>query len=126
MSVDDLAKKIGKSRATLYRYENDETADIPANVFPQLAKVFSVPPNYFLGWSDDVGIYEDPKLAVSDNSFAVSSYTTDNAVAQISVFTKSTNCNQIILKKADNSLQVFDLTNEEFTAIQVLLGSLKK
>lgn len=126
MSVEELAKKIGKSRATLYRYENDETADIPANVFPRLSKTFAVHPAYFLGWTDDDGIYEDPQVSATDNTFSVSSYTVDECVASITLYTKSKDANQVILRNKDNTLLAFDLTDEEFAAINVLLASLKK
>ena len=32
LSADDLARIIGKDRATIYRYEKDEIGNIPINV----------------------------------------------------------------------------------------------
>ncbi len=36
MSVDELAKKVGKNRATIYRYENDEI-EMPVNLLRPIA-----------------------------------------------------------------------------------------
>ena len=50
MSVDELAEKLGKNRATVYRYENDEIGNIPVGVVTDLAKVLGVRPEYIMGW----------------------------------------------------------------------------
>ena len=38
MSVDELASKIGKSRATIYRYENGDIENMPVSIIEPLAK----------------------------------------------------------------------------------------
>lgn len=53
MSVDELAEKIGKNRATVYRYEKDEIGDIPVAVITELAKILRVTPQYLAGWVAD-------------------------------------------------------------------------
>lgn len=53
LSVDDLAKSLGKNRATIYRYESDEIENLPLNVLDPLAKVLSVTPAYLMGWEDE-------------------------------------------------------------------------
>jgi transcriptional regulator with XRE-family HTH domain len=52
-SVDKLAKKIGKSRATLYRYENGFIEKMPSNVLSDIANALGVTPAYLLGWEDE-------------------------------------------------------------------------
>lgn len=49
MSVDQLALKLGKNRATIYRYESDEIEKLPVTVLEPLAKVLNTTPAYFLG-----------------------------------------------------------------------------
>lgn len=48
MSADELAEKIGKNRATIYRYENGEV-DIPISVIEKLAVELNVSITYLLG-----------------------------------------------------------------------------
>lgn len=51
-SVDKLAKKLGKNRATIYRYESDEIENMSFEVIGELAKVLDVDPAYLMGWKD--------------------------------------------------------------------------
>lgn len=52
LSVDEVAKKLGKNRATIYRYESDEIEDMPINVIADLAKILKVNPGYLMGWTN--------------------------------------------------------------------------
>lgn len=53
MSADTLAQKIGKSRATIYRYENGYIEKLPTDVLIPLADALSTTPEYLMGWIDD-------------------------------------------------------------------------
>ena len=44
MSVDELAKKLNKDRATIYRYENGDIGSLPANILEPLALALNVTP----------------------------------------------------------------------------------
>lgn len=50
MSVDELAKKVGKNRATIYRYENDEI-EMPASMLQPLADALNTSPDELMDWS---------------------------------------------------------------------------
>lgn len=52
MGVDDLAKIIGKNRATVYRYEKGEIENYPTEVIGKLATALGVSPGYLMGWTD--------------------------------------------------------------------------
>lgn len=52
MSVDELADKLGKNRATIYRYESAEIENLPLNILEPLAKVLDVTPSYLMGWDN--------------------------------------------------------------------------
>ena len=39
LSVDEVALKLGKNRATIYRYEKDDIKDLPITVLEPLANV---------------------------------------------------------------------------------------
>lgn len=53
MSVDTLAEKIGKNRATVYRYEGKRITNMPIGVLIPLAKALSTTPAYLIGWTED-------------------------------------------------------------------------
>lgn len=53
LSVDDVAKRLGKNRATVYRYESDYIENLPLSVIPPLAEVLMVTPAYLMGWGED-------------------------------------------------------------------------
>lgn len=49
MSVDDLATKLGKNRATIYRYESD-TIEMPASLLKPLADALDTVPDALMDW----------------------------------------------------------------------------
>lgn len=63
LDVDELANRIGKSRATVYRYENGEIENMPTNVLEPIAKALQTTPAYLMGWSnDEIWDRENPNL----------------------------------------------------------------
>lgn len=57
LSVDDLAARLGKNRATVYRYESNDIDNFPISVIPPLAEILNTTPAYLMGWKstkDDV------------------------------------------------------------------------
>lgn len=53
LSVDELAEKLGKNRATIYRYESNDIEKLPTTVLEPLAKALNTTPSYLMGWEDD-------------------------------------------------------------------------
>lgn len=53
LSVDDLALKIGKNRATIYRYENGNIRNLPIRILETLAQSPETTPAYLMGWNED-------------------------------------------------------------------------
>ena len=51
ISVDELAVRLGKNRATIYRYESDGIEDIPISLVELLAKILQTDPVYLVGWN---------------------------------------------------------------------------
>ena len=49
MSVDELAARLGKNRATVYRYEKGDIENMPVNVLEPLAEVLQTTPAYLMG-----------------------------------------------------------------------------
>lgn len=52
LSADDLGKRLGKNRATIYRYENGEIENLPLDVLEPLAEALETTPAYLMGWED--------------------------------------------------------------------------
>lgn len=60
LSVDDLAAKLGKNRATIYRYESD-AIEMPAAFLKPLADALDMEPGELMDWDE---------LLVSDQNVA--------------------------------------------------------
>lgn len=86
MSADQLAEKIGKNRATIYRYEGDEIENFPLPVIEPLAKALQTTPAYLMGWTDDPSIPQEEKPASKDELSVVNM--TDEEIEFISVFSR--------------------------------------
>ncbi len=53
LSADQVADKIGKNRATVYRYESNDIKNFPIEILIPLAEVLHTTPAFLMGW--DVG-----------------------------------------------------------------------
>jgi len=53
LSVDELAARLGKNRATIYRYESGAIKDMPTPVLEPLAKALNTTPAELMGWGVD-------------------------------------------------------------------------
>lgn len=58
ITAEDLAYEIGKSRTTIYRYENGDIENIPTTVLEPLAEALRTTPSFLMGWDDDPEDYE--------------------------------------------------------------------
>lgn len=54
LSVDELAHKINKNRATVYRYENEDIEALPSSILIPLAKALNTTPGDLIGWDDNI------------------------------------------------------------------------
>lgn len=63
ISQTDLAKRIGVSKQSLYKYETNIVTNIPSNVIEQIANILDVSPCYLMGWEEKEHPKEDsPKI----------------------------------------------------------------
>lgn len=51
LSVDEVASRLGKNRATVYRYESNDIENLPTTVLEPLAKILETTPAYLMGWN---------------------------------------------------------------------------
>lgn len=54
MTVDQLAEKIGKNRATVYRYESNDIEKYPLDILQPLADALRTTPAFLMGWEDSL------------------------------------------------------------------------
>ena len=52
-SVDELAARLGKNRATVYRYENGDIEKLPVAILEPLASALETNEAYLIGLVDD-------------------------------------------------------------------------
>jgi len=52
LSVDDIANKLNKNRATIYRYESNEIENLPITILEPLAQILQTTPAYLMGLED--------------------------------------------------------------------------
>lgn len=71
ISADELARKLGKNRATVYRYEKDDIKDLPISVLESLADVLGTTPAYLMGWTDSNQDYQDETFEHYLNSIGI-------------------------------------------------------
>lgn len=48
MSVDELARRIGKDRSTIYRYENGDIGNMPIDILPPMIEALETTPQELL------------------------------------------------------------------------------
>ena len=64
LTVEELANRLGKNRATVYRYESNDIENLPTTVLEPLAEVLKVHPAYLIGWQADISKDEDGALVI--------------------------------------------------------------
>ena len=68
LTLEDVANRVGVSRATVLRWETGEIENLGQNRIASLAAALQVSPEYLLGWNDDPAIKmgDDIASAVAD------------------------------------------------------------
>lgn len=54
LSVDEVAKKLNKNRATVYRYESNDIENLPVNILEPLAIALNTTPANLMGWDEEI------------------------------------------------------------------------
>lgn len=53
ISINQLSQRLGKNRATIYRYENNEIENIPMTILKPLSEILQTTPEFLCGISSD-------------------------------------------------------------------------
>ena len=65
ISADELANRLGKNRATIYRYESNDIENLPISIVPELAKALCCSEAYLMGWQDKKSTLPDDDSALN-------------------------------------------------------------
>lgn len=52
ISADELGKKLGKDRSTIYRYEKGDIENMPLDILEPIASALKTTPQYLMGWEE--------------------------------------------------------------------------
>lgn len=52
MSADELGKRLGKDRSTIYRYEKGDIENLPLDILEPIAYALETTPQYLMGWDE--------------------------------------------------------------------------
>lgn len=52
MSADELGRRLGKDRSTIYRYEKGDIENLPLDILDPVAAVLKTTPQYLMGWEE--------------------------------------------------------------------------
>ena len=50
ISAEELGKRLGKDRSTIYRYENGDIENLPLDILEPIAEALNTTPQYLMGW----------------------------------------------------------------------------
>lgn len=78
LSVDEVAARLGKNRATVYRYESDYIESLPSPILEPLADILQTTPGFLMGWEDEQNENAPSENAESDDD---SKYTLEQVVS---------------------------------------------
>ena len=67
LTVDELSERLGKNRATIYRYESNNIEKLPTTVLEPLAKALNTTPAYLMGWEEKEPPTEPTETELSEN-----------------------------------------------------------
>lgn len=50
MSADELGRRLGKDRSTIFRYEKGDIENLPLDILEPIAAALQTTPQYLMGW----------------------------------------------------------------------------
>lgn len=111
--LTELAEKVGVSKQTLYKYENDIVTNIPSDKLEEIADVLNVTPAYLMGW--DIRDFVDEYIKSERDTGVLSDH--------ITIATPIRKNNQTIDKAMELYQQYSKASPEVQAAIELLLKS---
>lgn len=111
MSVDELAELIGKNRATIYRYENNNIENLPSPVLKDLADALKTTPEYLIDWNGNEKNEKNEKNNKNNSKKAPTEKSKSNLSDILKVFSTD-EVEQLSALSRDEASQVVELIRE--------------
>lgn len=117
LTVDELAKKLGKNRATVYRYESNEIENFPTTTLEPLAKALNTTPAYLMGWESEDEMRSIEQLFLSQKEqvfYAMGSAFSDFEIEHMRKFDSLSRENQTkVVSYTENLLSIQQMEEEQ-------------
>ena len=68
ISADELAKRLGKDRSTIYRYEKGDIENLPLDILEPIADALETTPAYLMGWDEKI---EEKPVEMAERHFEI-------------------------------------------------------
>jgi transcriptional regulator with XRE-family HTH domain len=120
MSVDELAVKLNKNRATVYRYEKGDIENLPIDILEPLAKALETTPQYLMGWEnkpndDSVTVGELLKIMRVNRNMTIEEYSKEVGISSDDMRKYETGEKLIPLSVINTISEYYRLSMESFT-----------
>lgn len=53
ISADELGKRLGKDRSTIFRYEKGDIENLPLDILEPISEILQTTPQYLMGWEEE-------------------------------------------------------------------------
>lgn len=132
MSVDDLATKLGKNRATIYRYEKGDIENLPLDVLEPLAKALETTPGYLMGWESNKEKVSNPDQATIgdvlriwrlENSLTLQEFSDDLGIPIEKLDRYETGTEQIPVNIINAIAEYFGVSISELMGVSIVEGT---
>lgn len=86
LTVDELAEKLKKNRATVYRYENGDIENLPITILEPIAKALGTSPAFLMSWTDESETFSPTKEKNSTIEIKESFVPTEHELAVLTAY----------------------------------------
>lgn len=120
MSVEDLAKRLGKNRTTVYRYEKGDIENLPIDILDPLAKALETTPAYLMGWDntpnkDTATVGELLKMMRTNRNMTIEEYSREIGISAEDLRMYESGEKYIPLSVIHTIAEYYRLSMESFT-----------
>jgi len=129
LTAEDIAKKLGVSRATVYRYESEDIEKIPVSALIPLSKALKCSPNDLIGWEELDDDSETELNCVEDSIYVKIKYLREknglsqNKLAKLAGYSDRSSIAKIENGSVDLPLSKIEIIADVLnTTVQYLLG----
>ncbi len=91
ITVDELAEKLKKNRATVYRYEKGDIENLPITILEPIAKALETSPAFLMGWTENSSPLPEKKDIHSHEEMKESFHPTEHELEVLKAYRNQPN-----------------------------------